>query len=389
MTTSIENARELAHNVALSVAGESGQVGDFVDSVELGEGVTDFRFTCRIPGYEGWQWAITLYHDEETDEWTVDESALVPTEQSLIAPKWVPWKDRLTADDLSVTDAIGTDPDDPRMEEGFRPVVAQEASTGRADAEVRDEDATKVETQTGARQLADQGANKPTDSDSADASEMAEEPNEFTDGVNRSGDAVEPDAAGGIVGMTGKAQEAAGFDGSGDAETAGTEQADDMDDVDPKADTADADDSYADEDQAEAVEALMLSRRHVMSPLGRSEAAKRWYRGQHGPKSLSTKTADGNLCSTCAFFVPLVGELGSLFGVCANKWSVDDGKVVSMDHGCGEHSEIEQPEASHLWVQTKPAYDDVHIDVVEKTRRNRHAQVELLERVAEDAAATE
>jgi hypothetical protein len=56
-----------------------------------------------------------------------------------------------------------------------------------------------------------------------------------------------------------------------------------------------------------------------------------------------------------------------MFAVCANKWSPDDGKVVSLDHGCGEHSEIEAAEASPLWVQSEPAYDDVHVDIVRRS----------------------
>ena len=97
------------------------------------------------------------------------------------------------------------------------------------------------------------------------------------------------------------------------------------------------------EDVVEAVEELDLSRRHVLSELGQTQTAQRWYEGPHGPKSLSTKTADGNLCSTCGFFIPLAGSLKTMFGVCANRWSPDDGKVVSVDHGCGEHSEIRPP----------------------------------------------
>ena len=86
---------------------------------------------------------------------------------------------------------------------------------------------------------------------------------------------------------------------------------------------------------------------------------------------MSTTTAEGNLCSTCGFFVPLAGELDRMFGVCANKWSPDDGRVVSLDHGCGEHSEIEPPEPSQLWVQSKPAFDDLHIDVVANRPRKQ------------------
>jgi hypothetical protein len=44
-------------------------------------------------------------------------------------------------------------------------------------------------------------------------------------------------------------------------------------------------------------------------------------------------------CVTCGFFVPLSGELGRLFGACANAYAPDDGRVVSADHGCGAHSE--------------------------------------------------
>jgi hypothetical protein len=31
--------------------------------------------------------------------------------------------------------------------------------------------------------------------------------------------------------------------------------------------------------------------------------------------------------------------LRAVFGVCANEWSPSDGAVVSVDHGCGAHSQ--------------------------------------------------
>ena len=37
----------------------------------------------------------------------------------------------------------------------------------------------------------------------------------------------------------------------------------------------------------------------------------------------------------------LAGPLAELFGVCANGNANDDGKVVSLDHGCGAHSEVQ------------------------------------------------
>ncbi len=140
----------------------------------------------------------------------------------------------------------------------------------------------------------------------------------------------------------------------------------------------------SEEDVEEAVEEFDLSRRHVLTPLGRSQTAKRWYEGPHGPKSLSTKTADGNPCSTCGFSSIPPSELNLLFGVCANKWSPDDGRVVSIDHGCGEHSEIDPPEPSHLWVQSKPAFDDMHIDIIAQAPRDERGSVELIEQLSSD-----
>lgn len=268
----------IAKAVAIEVADEDNQVGDFVEAIDLGDDVTDFRFETRVRGYEGWQWSVTLYHDVELDHWTVNESSLVPTDRALRPPAWIPWKDRLEPTDLAVTDSIGTEPDDPRLEEGFRATDAGEGAP-------------------------------------AETPEMSE--------------------------------------------TSETSK----------------------EDVEDAVEEFELSRRHVLTPLGRAQTAKRWYEGPRGPKSLSTKTADGNPCSTCGFFIPLKGELNLLFGVCANKWSPDDGRVVSVDHGCGEHSEIEPPEPSHLWVQSKPAFDDLHIDIIAQAPREERGSVELIEQL--------
>lgn len=268
----------IAKAVAIEVADEDNQVGDFVEAIDLGDDVTDFRFETRVRGYEGWQWSVTLYHDVELDHWTVNESSLVPKDRALRPPAWIPWKDRLEPTDLAVTDSIGTEPDDPRLEEGFRATDAGEGAP-------------------------------------AETPEMSE--------------------------------------------TSETSK----------------------EDVEDAVQEFELSRRHVLTPLGRAQTAKRWYEGPRGPKSLSTKTADGNPCSTCGFFIPLKGELNLLFGVCANKWSPDDGRVVSVDHGCGEHSEIEPPEPSHLWVQSKPAFDDLHIDIIAQAPREERGSVELIEQL--------
>ncbi len=310
---------ELARRVALSVAADSDEVGGLVDRTLIGDGVWDYRFASAIKGYEGWQWSVTLYRDEDAGTWTVDESSLVPTDAALQPPAWVPWKDRLLPSDLSVTDAMGTDPDDPRLTAGYKPAQARPQNSEVQPTSEDNEEGQK--------------ASAPVDADGA-VFRLAD----------RSGD--EKDV---------REQEPDGQVSFG-AQTS----SDDLD---------------------EAVDRFALTRRHLMTVEARSATAKRWYEGQHGPKSLSTRTAKGKACETCGFMIPLAGDLGSMFGVCANRWSPDDGRVVSLDHGCGEHSEIEPQEESHLWVQSQPAYDDLHIDVVRQKPREERPEVELMEQM--------
>jgi hypothetical protein len=95
----------------------------------------------------------------------------------------------------------------------------------------------------------------------------------------------------------------------------------------------------ADEDlDAMQVFDLGLGRTRVMSIEGRDQASKRWYESDRGPQSPIAQAAP-KPCSSCAFFLPIAGSLRSSFGVCANAISPEDARVVSVDHGCGAHSE--------------------------------------------------
>jgi hypothetical protein len=335
MSQQLSGPQELAKSVALDVASEPDEVGEFVVAHDDGDNITDFRFASRVRGYENWQWSVTLFHDEELDSWTVDESSLIPAEGALLPPQWIPWKDRLLPEDLSVTDSLGTEADDPRIEQGMPENVLESAE----------------------RQIREGAGLESADSQSP------------TDGVADAGSAAD-------AGEAVRAEDA-----SASATVPSSILADD------KATSEEF--SRNAEDLADAAVAFHLTRSHVMTAEGRAETAKRWYAGQHGPKSLSTKTADGLTCEECGFLIPLQGELGRMFAVCANKWSPDDGKVVSLDHGCGEHSEIEAAEASPLWVQSEPAYDDVHVDIVRRSPVAALGAEKLSPTASEPASDTE
>jgi hypothetical protein len=83
---------------------------------------------------------------------------------------------------------------------------------------------------------------------------------------------------------------------------------------------------------------LGLLRPRVLSIEGRDQASKRWYTGDRGPNSPLAQAAT-KPCGSCGFFLPIAGSLRSSFGVCANAIAPDDARVVSVDHGCGAHSE--------------------------------------------------
>lgn len=105
-----------------------------------------------------------------------------------------------------------------------------------------------------------------------------------------------------------------------------------------------------------------LGRARVLSLVGRDRAVRRWYTGSPGPDSPLAGAAPAQ-CSTCGFFVPLAGPLKQVFGVCANELAPDDGRVVSVDHGCGAHSEaVELPST---YEPPPPIVDELGYESVE------------------------
>jgi hypothetical protein len=121
----------------------------------------------------------------------------------------------------------------------------------------------------------------------------------------------------------------------------------------------------ADPDPAEAalarvvVAELGLGRERVLSQAGRDEAVERWLGGDGGPDNQMSKLAPG-VCETCGFFVRLQGSLGVLVGACANAYSPSDGRVVSVDHGCGAHSSV--PQEDRAEELPAPAWETIEWD---------------------------
>jgi hypothetical protein len=232
-------AIEVARAAVIEVT-SPGQVGDYMGLQADGDRLVTHYFACLDPAYRGWRWAVSITRASRAKTVTVSESVLLPGDDALLPPEWVPWSERLRPGDLGPGDLLPTPPDDVRLAPGF--------------------------TQTG-----------------------------------------------------------------------------------------------DDETDHQAVWEPGLGRSRVLSETGREEAAARWYAGEGGPDS-PVATAAPAPCSTCGFFVLLDGPLRRMFGVCANEYAPDDGRVVSADHGCGAHSEaVVAPPTSD---PSPPIVDEIGYDIM-------------------------
>ena len=119
------------------------------------------------------------------------------------------------------------------------------------------------------------------------------------------------------------------------------------------------------------VRELGLGRVRVLSPEGHSQAAKRWYESERGPKS---GRRPRNTCSTCGFLVKMGGDMRTMFGVCANEWATDDGAVVSLDHTCGSHSETDVPKNGTAWPVRPSRVNEGALDAEPMPRASNEAK---------------
>jgi hypothetical protein len=213
------DAQDIARDAALADAEFASQVGAFV-SVEYADEdrVASYLFEAEIAGYKGWRWCVTVAKVEKDADPTICDVVVLPGPDSLLAPEWIEYRDRIAPEDIQPGVIVPSALDDTRLVPG-------------ANALIQDED--------------------------LDATEV--------------------------------------FD-------------------------------------------LGLMRPRVLSIEGRDQASKRWYTGDRGPNTPLAQSAP-KPCASCGFFIPIAGSMRSAFGVCANAIAPDDARVVSVDHGCGAHSE--------------------------------------------------
>ncbi len=325
-------AVDLARAAAEDMAGPAG-VGEHLAVTADGDRVVTHLFGSFEPAYQGWCWAVTVARASRSKHVTVSESLLLPGPEAILAPDWVPWRERLLPGDLGPGDLLPAAPDDARLV----PMATLDGDDGLTDwgestwagpaAElagltVADDPSPAAASEAG---TSDAGAGDAGVS-GAGASDAADDPDEAAEG----GDAPE----------------------RADAEAAAS----------PDPGGAGPATRIAARARASAVPDTVPLRARVLSAPGREDTAERWYTSEHGPRTPLAHAAPG-LCAGCGFFVRLAGPLGQVFGVCANAYAPDDGRVVAADHGCGAHSEAVFAPSSGQ--PLRPVIDELGYDLVD------------------------
>ena len=101
-------------------------------------------------------------------------------------------------------------------------------------------------------------------------------------------------------------------------------------------------DDVVDQDSLrEVVDELGLGRARVLSLEGRDLAAERWYDGSHGPDVPLAQSAPATLRRPAASWSGWPARCPRRSGSAPTRIANDDGRVVSLDHGCGAHSEAQ------------------------------------------------
>ena len=110
----IEDARN-----ALCLLVPEAHIGQHISVSGDDDRVVTHYFACHDPGYVGWRWAVTVARPPRARSVTIDEVVLLPGPDSLLAPSWVPFGERVEPGDLGVGDVLPTPADDERLIPGF------------------------------------------------------------------------------------------------------------------------------------------------------------------------------------------------------------------------------------------------------------------------------
>ena len=81
------------------------QIGSYIGAFPDAERLVTHRFESLRPGYNGWHWYATVARVPRGKTATVCEVGLLPSENAVLAPEWLPWSERLRPEDVAAEEA--------------------------------------------------------------------------------------------------------------------------------------------------------------------------------------------------------------------------------------------------------------------------------------------
>ena len=211
-----------AHDLALAALREvtsDHTVGAPAGYTLEDRGVVSLRFENRLAGYPGWFWTVSVAVVDDADP-TVLELELLPGDDALLAPEWVPWAVRLADYQAAQVAAAGAGGD------------VEESDDEELD-EIEDLDAADFD---------DDGSSilHAGDVDGVDIDELADLPASEDDGEGFEDDSDDDDA-----------DDEDSDDEDSDDEYGDADEDDEDDDLESDEDESDEDESDEDEDESD------------------------------------------------------------------------------------------------------------------------------------------
>ncbi len=114
------------------------QIGRHLAAKSEGDRLVTHLFESKLAGYGGWQWYAVLTRNSRSKVVTVDELGLLPSEDSILAPEWIPWAERVRPGDEQGEE-------EPMEAATAAPREDADEATSDADAPEDDADADDVE----------------------------------------------------------------------------------------------------------------------------------------------------------------------------------------------------------------------------------------------------
>lgn len=127
-------AVDVARDAVATIA-NPGEIGPHLGAKSEGERVVTHLFESRLPGYGGWQWYAVVTRNSRSKVVTVSELGLLPSEDSILAPEWIPWAKRVRPEDET---AAAEANEDAAAAPEEAPAASGEAAASSADSDDAD-----------------------------------------------------------------------------------------------------------------------------------------------------------------------------------------------------------------------------------------------------------